>query len=461
MVKQNSIFKKESGKQSGRFDVATADGGVGILDTRLTKRTADVVIGTALGAVAGILAADLLNVDFLRRVKAKTSISDEDLAKLRAAFDNAEKRAALNEGIISSLRSELEAIEREDGVHQSHVDAVNSILAGTRQELETALEALATAKAQVGDNETLRAEILQLQTTLTDKTALVERLQSELSRVTPDDGVTQSDVDARERAILSSLGEEFARAGAPKPETLSDVIEALRATFAKLKSDSTPSNSFVAALREWNSNGELGLHNKANANDLWRRIREFHVGNPATRGSFADRGIRLIVEDYFSEPAAPSETDLKSADNLEHIKIVISNESVQVLNNKGGEVSDAILYAWSKLAKDVTVSFSENDVVRQGTELGHDMDYKRKGFSQMPSFWGGADAITYRTYIYRVLTFLRGDWNGNKDVVRATQVFNLLSFLVANSGFYSDFHRPKGAAFIGLMTKCGTLTLGW
>lgn len=97
--------------------VSTEDGEVGILDTKLTKTTTQVVGAAVLGTLAGLIAADTLNVDFIRKqskqdpaVAKALEEANASIAKVKeaadvVAFGNVDKSSTAVGDLISYINT--------------------------------------------------------------------------------------------------------------------------------------------------------------------------------------------------------------------------------------------------------------------------------------------------------------------------------------------------------------------
>lgn len=192
--------------------VATENGEVGILDTRLTKTTTQVVGAAVLGALAGLIAADTLNVDFIR----KQSKQDPAIAK------------ALEEANASIAKAK----EAADVVAFGNVDKSSTAVGDLVAYINTAEAKVAELNNRVAELAAARDQAVA------DKTAEIEKCDARYQEV-------QRDLAAL-RESLARAEAEVNQAKASKADVDRNLKLAERAIY---EIESRPTSAIEGSLR--------------------------------------------------------------------------------------------------------------------------------------------------------------------------------------------------------------------
>lgn len=184
-------------KQKATQHVVTGeDGAAGILDTKLTKRTSHVVAAGVLGTFLGYLLTDLTNLDIIRKVRDGGELNTQEEEQLKRELSEAIAGIKDKESIIQHLRVELSLIEREDGVHQRHVDEVVAQADSLRETLRVLEQQLAELRASDSRKNARIAALEAVEASLQQAQLELDSVRVELANVARQDNVSDADLEA-------------------------------------------------------------------------------------------------------------------------------------------------------------------------------------------------------------------------------------------------------------------------
>lgn len=192
---KTGVVMVKLGKKHNRFVVSTESGETGVLDTKLTKSTSQVVLGTLGGGIIGFLLADFLNADVVRKIRDGGKLNTEEERVLAEALTRAEVKVKNGESLIAALRKELELVEHEDGVHQSDVDEVLSELEASKSKLAACGAELSMLKTNLEKERARSAELDVLRGQKLDLEKEIEKLSSRIAELGECDNISQKDID--------------------------------------------------------------------------------------------------------------------------------------------------------------------------------------------------------------------------------------------------------------------------
>lgn len=328
-----------------KIEVSTADGESAVLDMALTKTTAQVVVAAGLGLIGGLLASKL---------------GDTNLERLAGA-----------ESELNTLKKELLSIEREDGIHQEHVDkAVADGLARANELADT----IANLRAELGSRPTkaeldeannklveisarLKAEADTALEQLANLNNLHEGKLKELAAVRAElEGLRKPSTSGGvlDSAVISLLQTLHTRFGVPMPSS-TDMIDKVREAKASvLSANLIPADEFndlnhkasqLAGLPSGSSILEHSSHS-----DIYSKLRN---------------ALMLIAEAQYVN-VAYEESSLKK--QLEGAANIF--EVAYALESKKSSLGEAASYWWLQPKLSYGTAFLNRimEIIRQGKQ---------------------------------------------------------------------------------------------